>query len=173
MIVIRPPRPDARAQTHLATDQLSLLDLVIQDGGAYNPHIWRHTVCTSELATHPGGGGSSSSTCTGLTAPPPPPPRGGIRWWLGVRKHKKRWWLGGGRTRQQAIRSCGDGRPLGVILADPLLALELQIELLCARTVSHLCAWIGPPCLRQCVHGALIGGGARRSPQKCTAGVRW
>eukprot|EP01046_Picozoa_sp_COSAG06_P067823 COSAG06_NODE_17756_length_923_cov_0.759709_1_plen_129_part_10 len=28
-----------------------------------------------------------------------------------------------------------------------------------AAAVSHLCACIGSPCLRQCVHGASIGGG--------------
>jgi hypothetical protein len=31
-----------------------------------------------------------------------------------------------------------------------------------AAAVSRSCAWIGSPCLRQCVHGASIGGGERQ-----------
>eukprot|EP01049_Picozoa_sp_SAG25_P003345 SAG25_NODE_191_length_12265_cov_16.310538_22_plen_110_part_00 len=29
------------------------------------------------------------------------------------------------------------------------------------RLVSRLCAWVGAPCLRRCVHGAPIGRGVR------------
>jgi hypothetical protein len=37
------------------------------------------------------------------------------------------------------------------------------------EAVSHFCAWIGPPCLRQCVHGAPIGGSEATHPRRPAA----
>ena len=40
------------------------------------------------------------------------------------------------------------------------LAMELATKVAEPSWVSHFCACIGSPCLRQCVHGAPIGGGS-------------
>eukprot|EP01047_Picozoa_sp_COSAG01_P020067 COSAG01_NODE_1134_length_11558_cov_8.381360_11_plen_100_part_00 len=45
---------------------------------------------------------------------------------------------------------------LATALILPMLVKALYLSALCS--VSHFCACIGSPCLRQCVHGASIGG---------------
>eukprot|EP01049_Picozoa_sp_SAG25_P009057 SAG25_NODE_866_length_5015_cov_1.822213_3_plen_155_part_00 len=64
--------------------------------------------------------------------------------------------------------AAGDGGP-PKLREGPLLSAEPKAA---AAAVSRSCACIGSPCLRQCVHGASIGGGggvtagadARRGP---------
>jgi hypothetical protein len=67
---------------------------------------------------------------------------------------------------EEKIGEMGDGvaRLLGVQIKELIVTPRMNVTLgntsAAAAAVSHSCACIGSPCLRDCVHGASIGGAA-------------
>eukprot|EP01047_Picozoa_sp_COSAG01_P090331 COSAG01_NODE_22207_length_867_cov_0.690104_1_plen_166_part_00 len=59
----------------------------------------------------------------------------------------------------EILRTGTAGQGSGSVVAHNTSAIDATVA--AAAKVSHLCACIGSPCLRQCVHGASIGGRGR------------